>query len=800
MSAPEGLGSVIDDAIHSVKELSATALTGYGVSTAAYGISIVQVYLYFRNYPKDSIFLKLTVAALWTLDTLSSIVNSHALYTLCVLNFNNLFADAHIPWSWPTTINTTSLIFYGWQIWGVSKNFMVLLLALVSCAAGSFKYPALPSVAGLYISVYLFLFPTIVSLVGHTFRSMTTTIESTGLVCDITITISLIYYLRSRKAAGVQTTQHMIDSLIMHAMSRGILTAVCITMLFILDVAYPNHFYWVPFYELVGKLYVNSILASLNARTSVRGKGRLEVSTRSTLWAMEFASGSGSTPRCDSKTANSDAGSGKGFQAQLGMMDHSESNRDVGIKSFPQDAQRRPRPHPRVGPWRPAAGSKCRGIISYTSVPLTVRKASANARRVPAATLNLKPRALACSRFGTGTRGLDHVEHARHSLLPPSESGSRSGGTRHYFRLALPLRRPARDPARGSKCGRAPQGSWDGPRGGGLTCRLQPRIRHRERACQEAEAPGLYNAQCLAEHARHPLHPQAEGGEIHSAFTRRRDSIGGDTTTNAPCHHGGRRGRAGTHQRGRNAAALHGMDHRERSLTRGPGPRVGRNLESVAASARTEQTSEFPVCLMRRGALIKSKSAPSRQAKVHSTEGLDASSDSPSRCVGWRAHTLAGMRPGCSREIRHCERRVPAPRHGFATGTRCQIHSGVHGVPAPTAPVMRKSTRRRDSTPLPPRPPAASGGVRVCGAKRGWRVLRRDWGGRVAALAPQVSRSPEALAPRMQSKSAWGHHALHPPPQKRAAREPRGPVIPDAPAAHSGVANRREAGGLRLGE
>ncbi|KAJ7751461.1 hypothetical protein B0H16DRAFT_1460365 [Mycena metata] len=327
MSSPEGLGSVIRDAIQSAKELSAAAFIGYGVSTAAYGISIVQVYLYFRNYPKDSIFLKLTVAALWTLDTLSSIVNSHALYTLYVLNFNNLFADAHIPWLRPTPPPLSS----------TDGKSGVLSLALVSCAAGLFKYPALPSAAGLYLSVHLFLFPTIVALFEHTSWAMTTTIESAGLVCDITITSSLIYYLRSRKAAGVRSTQDMVASLIMHAMSRGIVTAVCITVLFILDVAFPNHFYWLPFYQLVGKLYVNSILASLNARTSVRGKGQLEVSTRSALRVMEFASGSGSTPHSDSNTANSGADGGKEFQVQLGMDSmHSESNRDVGIKSFPQ--------------------------------------------------------------------------------------------------------------------------------------------------------------------------------------------------------------------------------------------------------------------------------------------------------------------------------------------------------------------------------------------------------------------------------------------------------------------------------
>ncbi|KAJ7222087.1 hypothetical protein GGX14DRAFT_694459 [Mycena pura] len=297
MSAPEGLGSVISDAIQSAKELSAAAFIGYGVSTVAYGISVVQVYLYFRNYPKDSIFLKLTVAALWTLDTLSSIAMSHALYTLYVLNFNNLFADAQMPWILYVPFFSPSL--YG--VLPLSLQTRIFLTA-----------------------IYADLVSTLLSIPP---QSMVKTYQSTGLVCDITVTTSLIYYLRSRKAAGVRSTRDMIDSLIMHAMSRGILTAVCLTMLFILDIAYPTHFYWIPFYELLGKLYVNSILATLNVRTSVRGKGQLEVSTRSALRVMEFASGSGFTPRSGSKTTNSGVGSGVCGLAQFYVWLQSFSSR-----------------------------------------------------------------------------------------------------------------------------------------------------------------------------------------------------------------------------------------------------------------------------------------------------------------------------------------------------------------------------------------------------------------------------------------------------------------------------------------
>lgn len=101
-----------------------------------YGISVLQSYLYYRNYPKDSAILKLTVCIIFLLpptdslqylytrlhsygtvtfifdpnitykstretrilDTLSTIGVADALYTYYVLDFGNLAADALIPW------------------------------------------------------------------------------------------------------------------------------------------------------------------------------------------------------------------------------------------------------------------------------------------------------------------------------------------------------------------------------------------------------------------------------------------------------------------------------------------------------------------------------------------------------------------------------------------------------------------------------------------------------------------------------------------------------------------------------
>ncbi|KAF8123813.1 hypothetical protein K438DRAFT_2003178 [Mycena galopus ATCC 62051] len=93
-------------AISEVKEVFGTSFIGaclspplgFSVATAAYGIVILQCYLYFRNYPKDHILFKSTVATLWVLDTLTTIMVAHSLYTYFVLDFGDIAADAFVPW------------------------------------------------------------------------------------------------------------------------------------------------------------------------------------------------------------------------------------------------------------------------------------------------------------------------------------------------------------------------------------------------------------------------------------------------------------------------------------------------------------------------------------------------------------------------------------------------------------------------------------------------------------------------------------------------------------------------------
>ncbi|KAF8521637.1 hypothetical protein BU17DRAFT_64858 [Hysterangium stoloniferum] len=75
-------------------------LIGVLVSVLLYGISLVQVYIYFQTFPDDSKYLKTLVTAICVMTTISSILLCHGLYYYVVTNFVNPLALRHDIWSW----------------------------------------------------------------------------------------------------------------------------------------------------------------------------------------------------------------------------------------------------------------------------------------------------------------------------------------------------------------------------------------------------------------------------------------------------------------------------------------------------------------------------------------------------------------------------------------------------------------------------------------------------------------------------------------------------------------------------
>ncbi|GJJ13350.1 hypothetical protein Clacol_007602 [Clathrus columnatus] len=95
MSA-QALSSPVDLTLpHSFDNTLGALLIGLIVSTALFGLTTLQTYLYFINYIKDRLSLKFLVASLWILDFIHTILVTHASYHYLIVNFMNPLGLLH---------------------------------------------------------------------------------------------------------------------------------------------------------------------------------------------------------------------------------------------------------------------------------------------------------------------------------------------------------------------------------------------------------------------------------------------------------------------------------------------------------------------------------------------------------------------------------------------------------------------------------------------------------------------------------------------------------------------------------
>jgi len=194
---------------------------------------------------------------------------AHSLYTFYVLNFGKPpQVNLIIPWSFTTEKLLVSLItfvaqvFYARTIWRVSANKLVpIIIALLALATLAL---------GIVTTEHLFQNRLATSISEKKFSIMSGLVQGLASLDDILITVALCFFLQARRGgfSSHNKAETIIDSLMLYAVSRGILTAVTQILFLVLNVALPHDTYWQPFHQAVGKLYVNSVLATLNVRST----------------------------------------------------------------------------------------------------------------------------------------------------------------------------------------------------------------------------------------------------------------------------------------------------------------------------------------------------------------------------------------------------------------------------------------------------------------------------------------------------------------------------------------------------
>jgi len=253
-----------------------------------YGITSLQTYMYFIRYPKDPRWTKNIVSSLWMMDTFHIFLISHAIYHYLVLNYANPSSLESGIWSLFLSIGVNVAIAF------LTQCFFIHRLHQLSGGKWWITGPILVSVLahlcfGIETMIELFQKKDFDRLSEITYIAALP-FAVLAVLSDILITVALCVLLHNSRT-GFRSTNSMLNLIIVYAINRCLLTSVVAIIEMVMFVTAQETLWYLAADFVVGKLYANSLLATLNSRSALAGKGMEdEESTDSTNASFHIGS------------------------------------------------------------------------------------------------------------------------------------------------------------------------------------------------------------------------------------------------------------------------------------------------------------------------------------------------------------------------------------------------------------------------------------------------------------------------------------------------------------------------------
>ncbi|THU77609.1 hypothetical protein K435DRAFT_846115 [Dendrothele bispora CBS 962.96] len=262
MSTPDlSNGTHIDTGPHRTRSQEiALGMTMLGLifSSILYGITLSQIYTYFRRFPRDSIKIKALVVSIVILDVVSVVLVCHACWYYLITNGKSTLA----VWSLNAELAISMFIsgiaegFMAYRVWMLSGRRRLLTFVLLAFAVAHFISGEVSAAQFLKLERFAKFasvkVPSILRL-------------STAAICDTGIAISLCYFLQ-QKRTGYKRTDEIIDRLMLFSINSGLITSVTSIACLITYLVVPKTWVYLALCFLISRLYGNTFLNALNSR------------------------------------------------------------------------------------------------------------------------------------------------------------------------------------------------------------------------------------------------------------------------------------------------------------------------------------------------------------------------------------------------------------------------------------------------------------------------------------------------------------------------------------------------------
>ncbi|KAH9933112.1 uncharacterized protein BXZ73DRAFT_101081 [Epithele typhae] len=256
---------------------------GACTSSMLYGVTCLQTFHYYRSLRSkdDRTALRVLVAFLFAVDTFHQALVIHSGYTYLIINFDDVSAlFTYNVWSVPAEIfGFTSAImnsFVAMLPAGLHITHQCMSRFLIARLYRLSHHRILTaSVCAAATCVLIITFSCLFFTFPSTFAGLFALREyviaglASSAATDMLIGFALCFYLQKSRT-GLHRSNDMITKLIVISMGTGLLTVIFDLGVLITFVAATNGLYDLLLSFMLGKLYVNVVLTTLNLRKYVR--------------------------------------------------------------------------------------------------------------------------------------------------------------------------------------------------------------------------------------------------------------------------------------------------------------------------------------------------------------------------------------------------------------------------------------------------------------------------------------------------------------------------------------------------
>ncbi|KAJ7166042.1 hypothetical protein C8R46DRAFT_1096944 [Mycena filopes] len=243
------------------------------LETMLYGVGLLQTWLYFHWYPADGWSIKSVVLLVTALETVQVVFFFASSYSRFVDRFGLIQTD--LIWQDSLQLLANYLSAFAVQLYFANRIRQLIASNVRSSVAAKLGLALIFLLALTQLGSGIA--QTILTAQLHSFlkleqtKAISTLQCAASLLCDIVITVYLCIVLQNYKG-GMASTNSILNTLIINAINRGMLTALASAFTMVLFLATPGTLYFFLSLAMSSKFYMNSMLATLNTRQHVRAK------------------------------------------------------------------------------------------------------------------------------------------------------------------------------------------------------------------------------------------------------------------------------------------------------------------------------------------------------------------------------------------------------------------------------------------------------------------------------------------------------------------------------------------------